>query len=472
MAGEARQKGWVPRIEGRSGPIYLAVADAIAEAIGAGALRPGERLPTHRALANALGVDLTTITRAYAEARGRGLLEATVGRGTFVRAEGATAVARPAAPDGAIDLGMNLPPQLAELPLGEMIPRDLGRLLAGPDAAGLLSYRTGAGTEEERAAGAAMLRPTLGSVDPDRVLVCPGAQVAFVVLLRMVAGPGDTVLTDIHTYPGLRGAAAELGIRLVAVTGDAEGMMPDAVERACRRRPRPSALYCIPTMQNPTTATMPLGRRDALAAVALRHGLKVIEDDAYGLLPAAPLPAIASLAPGIGFHVATLSKILSPALRVAYLIAPDPTAARTLATALRAHVLMPSPMLSALATRWIRDGTAGTALAAIRRECVARQRVAREVLPAGCFDAHPEGLHLWLRLPSRWDRLLFAAHLRRQGLAVVPNDAFAVDPSAPPAGMVRISLGAAPKREALRSALRSVAATLAGEPPEPFAGVV
>src|SRR3712207_644857 len=113
---ESRQNAdhWAPRPEGRAGPIYLAVADALAEGVRSGELRGGDRLPTHRALADALGVDLTTVTRAYAEARRRGLLDATVGRGTFVRgrqeleprrrAEGLGAVDF----TGVVDLSMNL----------------------------------------------------------------------------------------------------------------------------------------------------------------------------------------------------------------------------------------------------------------------------------------------------------------------------------------------------------------------------
>ncbi|MBR0679667.1 PLP-dependent aminotransferase family protein [Roseomonas eburnea] len=463
---------WTRRIDDQEGPIYLAIAEAIGAAIAAGEIRGGERLPTHRALAEALGVDLTTVTRAYAEARRRGLLQATVGRGTFVRQETAVPSPRAGAQDGPVDLGMNLPPLPAELALPDLLQRGLARLLAGPDTADLLTYRTGAGATAERAAGATWLRPTLGEVAAERVLVSPGAQPALLAVLGAVAGAGETVLTDALTYPGIRGAAAQLGVRLLGVAGDAEGLLPEAVEAACRMGSRSKALYCVPTMHNPTAVTMTLARRRAIAEVARRHGLRVIEDDAYGLLPASPLPAIASLAPEICFHVATVSKVLSPALRVAYLAVPDARSAAQIAAVLRANVLMASPLLTGLMAAWVRDGTAGTILAAIRRECVARQRIARDILEAGSFDAHPEGLHLWLRLPERWDRLHFAAHLRRQGLAVVPSDAFAVDPSAPPVGAVRLSLGAAPSREALRGALRSVAEALRSEAALPFAEVV
>ena len=463
---------WTPRIEARDGPIYLAVAEAIGVAVATGELRAGERLPTHRALADALGVDLTTVTRAYAEARRRGLVEATTGRGTFVRAEGQPPPIRAAAQEGRVDLGMNLPPLPAEPSLPALIQRGLAALLARPDAADLLTYRTGAGTEEERAAGAAWLRPVLGEVGPERVLVSAGAQPALLALLGMLAGPGEIVLADAFTYPGIRGAAAQLGVRLAAVAGDEDGISPEAVEQACRAEPRPKALYCVPTIHNPTALTMPLARRQAIAEVARRCGLSVIEDDPCALLPSAPLPAIASLAPEIGFHVATVAKVLSPALRVAYVAVPDARCAAQLGAALRANVLMASPLLSGLMTCWVRDGTAGTVLAAVRREAAARQGIAREVLPANSFAAHPEGLHLWLRLPERWDRLHFAADLRRQGLAVVPSDAFAIGPAGSPAGAVRISLGAARHRGELRAALHSVAQALGAEVPLPFAEVV
>jgi DNA-binding transcriptional MocR family regulator len=218
---------------------------------------------------------------------------------------------------------------------------------------------------------------------------------------------------------------------------------------------------------------MPLGRRQAIAEAARRHHLHIVEDDAYGLLPSRPLPAIASLAPDISYYISTMSKVLSPALRVAYLVAPDARGAGRLNAALRANVLMASPLLTGLLAAWIHDGTADGVVSTIRRESAARQKMAREILPAPSFDAHPEGLHLWLRLPSRWNRLDFVAHLRRQGgLAVVPSDAFVVAAAGSLPDAVRVSLGAAPSREDLRRALRFIAAALREDGLTPFSEVV
>ena len=470
MDEPARKQVWTPQIDGTDRPIYLAIADAIHTAITAGELNAGDRLPTHRALADALGVDLTTITRAYAEARRRGLLQATVGRGTFVAPKAQPQTARLRRPEDPIDLTMNLPPLPPDL--ADCLQRGVLRLLAGSEPAELLTYRSGAGTPEERTAGAVWLRPTLGDTDPERVLVCPGAQPALGAVLRAVAEPGDVVIADKLTYPGMRAAAIQLGIRLLGVDADAEGLLPDAVDKACQEI-QPKALYCVPTIHNPTAVTVPLERRHALAETARRNRLHIIEDDAYGLLPSVPLPALAALAPGISFHLATVSKVLSPALRAAYLVVPDARWAAQLCAVLRASVLMAAPLLTGLLTAWIQDGTAGAVASRIRRESVARQTIAREILPAGSFNAHPEGLHVWLPLPPRWDRRDFVAQLRRQGgLAVVPSDAFAVSADRPVPEAVRISLGAAPSREALRGALRSVAAVLRQEVLMPFSEVV
>ena len=470
---------WLVGVAEADGPIYLAITDAIAAAIATDELKKGERLPTQRALAEALGVDLTTVTRAYAEARRRGLLQATVGRGTFVRTREPLQAASADAPSthasaGAVDLSMNMPPPIDAPSVRDLIGQGFADLLARSDAAQLSTYRTGAGTEAERSAGALWLRPTLGNVDPERILISPGAQPALLAVLASTMSAGDVVLTGQHIYPGFHSAAGQLGVRLVPVACDAEGMVPEAVSEACRGAPRPRGLYCVPTIDNPTTVTMPLARRHAIAEIAERHGLIVIEDDAYGRLPSEPIAAITALAPGIGFHIATLSKTLSPALRIAFVMAPDLRQAARLSAHLRASILMCSPLLSGLVTSWIEDGTAELLALALRREAAARQRIAREVLPEGSFDAHPEGLHLWLHLPAHWDRLSFVAHLQRQnGLAVVPSDAFAIgDHRAPAAEAARISLGAAAGRDKLRSALHVVTKALEGDVPAQYAEIV
>src|SRR5215469_17039977 len=104
---------WLPAIAEARGPVYLRIVDALSADIASGRLRRGQQLPTHRSLARTLGIDLTTVTRAYTEARERGLTEARVGQGTFV-AESLVPVRNADMPAPAFDLSMNLPPQPLE----------------------------------------------------------------------------------------------------------------------------------------------------------------------------------------------------------------------------------------------------------------------------------------------------------------------------------------------------------------------
>jgi len=468
MSGDSSIEFWRSRFDRTHGPLYLAIADAIGRGIDAQELRGGDRLPPQRLLATALDVDLTTVTRGYAEARRRGLVDATVGRGTFVRGTAWASDAAGGTPP-LVDMSMNLPPQPRDPSLRDMLRVGLAGLLQQADMAALMTYHLGAGAPQDRAAGADWLRPVLGEVAPARTLVCTGAQCAITALLTLLARPGDTILTEPLTYQRFRAAARQLGIRLSAVAADADGLLPEALDEACRSL-APKAIYCIPTMHNPTAVTMSPARRQAVAEVALRHRVAVIEDDAYGRLPRQPIAAIATLAPEITYYIGSLSKCLSPGLRIAYLVAPGQADAARLETSVRASSLMPPPLMTALVTGWIRQGTAEALCEGIRHEIVARQAIARELLPADSFAAHPEGPHVWLTLPSRWHRMAFSAHVRGLGLAVAPSDPFAV--AEPPPNAVRIGLGAAESQAALRTALQSVASVLRAEAPPELCEVV
>jgi DNA-binding transcriptional MocR family regulator len=455
---------WITDAQAATGPRYLAIANAIGAAMDRGALAPGDRLPPHRALAAALGVDLTTVTRAYAEARRRGLVDSTVGSGTFIRA----------APDGevaqiSVDMSMNIPPAPADVSLRASLRDGLSRTLRGADVATLMAYRAGAGTREERAAGAAWLAPSCGGTLPaSRVLLASGAQSAMLAIAGILVRRGDRVATEAMTYPGFRALAAHLGLTLVPVAGDAEGMRPDALDAVCRDGVK--AIYCTPSIQNPTTATMGRGRRGDIVAVARRHELPVIEDGAYDLYPHDPAPSLCALAPERVYHVATTAKALSPGLRLAYIVVPE-GAQGALIAAIRATAMMASPLLVSLVTGWIRDGTAQAILAGIRAEAVARQALAARLLPRGDFQAHPEGLHLWLTLPPPWSAPAFCAYVRGQGLALVPADAFRAG-DAPVPNAVRMALGVAADHARLEAALRAVATAMQTVPAMGFAHIV
>lgn len=458
MTVGATETTWLPAIRKANGPLYIAIADAIAADIAEGRLPEGTRLPPQRALAGALGIDFTTVSRAYNEARHRGLVEGRVGQGTYVKARRMKGL-QPAA-DGLVDMSMNLPPLFDDAALTMRLWSDIASLQGEHGLDLLMRYQAAGGALHNRAVGATWLRPRLGNIPAERVLTCAGAQSALVATISSLAKPGDTIAAEAIAYPGLRALAAHLGIKVVGIPIDENGMIPEELETICESS-KLTALYCNPTLHNPTTATLPAARRKAIVAIARNHGVAIIEDDAYGAIPVAGPPPLALLAPDIVYHIAGLAKCLSPALRIAYLVVPDRQSGIRLEGAIRATSGMAPPFNGAVATRWIEDGTAAEVLAAIRREVTIRQEMVSRLLPRDIVQTDPEGFHLWLHLPLPWTRGDFANRLRASGISVVTSDAFAIG-LAPEA--VRLGLGAARTHEELHRSLLAIADLLQQSP--------
>ena len=322
---------WIPDLTSHRGPRYLAIADALASDIRGSRLSPGDRLPTHRELAYQLGVTVGTVTRAYGEAERRGLIGGEVGRGTFVRSDIAvrasirsnapvtSTIAAATAQPNVIDFSINTPTDLdAGGEYEGMMRATLRELSDSASAGALLNYQSNGGNRTHREAGARLLAQFGVRVDPDRVLITAGAQHAIMVALGALTEPGDTVLTESLTWPGLRRLGDFLRFRVQGLPMDKDGILPDAFEAACRGR-NIKALYCVTNLQNPTSIVVPELRRRELAEVARRYGVKIVEDDVYGfLVPNAPQPMV-NFAPELGVFCSSVSKSMAPGLRVGYL---------------------------------------------------------------------------------------------------------------------------------------------------------
>jgi DNA-binding transcriptional MocR family regulator len=351
---------------------------------------------------------------------------------------------------------MNLPPPPQGVSLAGLLKETTAAILERTDAAALMAYHPGGGSLGQKTSAAAWLAPTLGEVAPERVLITPGAQTGLAALAALVPS-GGTVVVEPLIYPGVLGLARELGLQLAVCPTDADGMDPEALARLCAELD-PTAVYLNPTAQNPTAVTMPLARRREIAEVARTADIWIVEDDPYSRLFDAPLPAVATLAPERTFYLATLSKCLSPGLRTAFLVPPPGPIAERTAESLGAVALMPSPLIAAVVSAWIREGTADRLLAGVRREARARRALVAEVLPQARGAA--EGIHVWLDLPAG----LAAERLHRlaqeKGLSLVTAEAFAAGEDHPSG--LRISLGGPAKQATLRGALESVAALVGG----------
>jgi DNA-binding transcriptional MocR family regulator len=450
---------WSPWLQAGKGPRYLAIVEALAHDLSSGLLPPAGRLPTHRELADRLGVSVGTVSRAYAEAARRGLVSGEVGRGTFARgAESASGDAADA--EGLVDLGQNHPPDPPAQPQRAALLAALGSVIAQRDAGRLLDYPAAGGNAADRQAGASWIGRAGVEASADEVLVCTGSQHGLTVVLATLLEPGDLLLTEALTYAGVKAVAGLLHLRLRGLPIDAQGLRPDALEDACREGGA-KALYLIPTHHNPTTAVMPEKRRREIVAVARAHGLAVVEDDVHGLLPEERPRPIAALAPERSYYLTSTSKTLAPGLRIAYVAAP-PSMVPRLAASLRATTWAVAPLTAAVASAWILDGAADALLMARRQEARERQAIARERLAGADLQTQPEAYYLWLRLPDPWRGDAFAAEARARGVLVTPAEAFAVGREAAPHA-VRLCVGAARTRAALGRGLDVVAGLLRAE---------
>ena len=455
---------WMPELQGRTGPRYLAVADALADDVARGALAPGSRLPTHRELADRLGVTVGTVSRAYREARSRGLIVGEVGRGTFVRGDrGQRPSPSLSIPEpsqrGVVDLSLNY---LRLDGMGPIVKRSLDDLCRTEGVASLLeNYYPQAGSADHRAAGSRWLARSGLDVEPDRVLVCCGAQHAIAVALMGSVRPGDGMLFGRLTYPAVVALARSMNLDVHGVDMDEHGLLPQSLEDACRAH-KARVLYTMPNVQNPTSRVMPLARRREIADVAERHGLIIIEDDVSGFLLDDPPASLVSMYRHRGFFVSSLSKSLAPGLRVGFVALPEGDRSRFV-DALWATTVMAPPFMAELAARWIDDGTADILLEGRRNEALRRQAIVAEELVGVPYESHPGALQCWIPLPAPWTAAEFVRRAAARGVLVNTSDTFAVGREAEPA--IRVVLGGARSHEELRAGLRILADLIGGALP-------
>ena len=444
---------WLPRLAVHGGPRFLQIADALQAAVAEGALKPGDRLPPQRLLAARLAVDLTTVTRAYDEARRRHLLEGRGARGSYVAAP-------KVALNSILDLSMNTPPPPEGVDFNDLLKQGLSHILMRADTDRLMTYHQAGGSDSDRQAGAQWLEPVLGHLDAQQLVVCPGAQAAIAALMLALTKPGDVILAEPLGYPGLRAAATQFGRTLMVVEADQHGMLPERLEQACRQH-KPGLLYLNPTLHNPTATTMPPQRRQEIASIAQRCQLRIVEDDPYWrLADTAPRP-LATHAPEQVYYISTLSKCLTPGLRVAYVLIRDPQERERFLAALRSFALMVAPLNAALATQWIFDGSADGLMQGVRKEARLRHWMARDIL-AGRYSGTGDGLHVWLDLPAYWSPSQLARAADSEGIAVTPAEAFAMGRGS--ANAIRISLGGIKDRERLQAGLQGLSRLLARRP--------
>jgi DNA-binding transcriptional MocR family regulator len=318
-----------------------------------------------------------------------------------------------------------------------------------------------AGQVPQRAAGAAWLARAGVEVSPEEVVVTTGGQEALAVALIANVKAGDTVLVEELTYGGVKTLAALLRIKLVPVAMDAEGLLPEALEQACLRT-NPSLLYLMPNLHNPTGCVLPLERRKRVAELARRFGFRVLEDDVAGFLLEAPPAPIASLAPERTLFVTSLSKSLSPSLRVGYLAARGELLEAVQAAHAALTWMTPALMVE-IASFAITSGMVARVVEKKRAELKKRRALFAPLAKQLVTRSHPDAPCLWAELPEPWRVEEFVAAAERAGVLVTGAEVFATTRTHTPQA-VRLCLGAPAARAEVETAVARLGEILAGAP--------
>jgi DNA-binding transcriptional MocR family regulator len=457
---------WLPKLVDDGGPKYLALTRALRDAIRAGDLAEGAQLPTVRDLAFRLGVTPGTVSRAYQITTQEGLLEATVGRGTFVAARSPRLGPTEALfhdrdrsfVAGRVDLRSPHLPEVGQSGyIGEAMQRialNIGREW--------IDYTHQSDESELRELVVDWLSPrVLGQISADDIMLTHGGQSAiglvFDVCLR---GDRPVVLIEDLAYPGFRYAARAARAEVVGIELDDEGICPEALEEACRRYGA-QVLCLTPVAQNPTTARMSAARMAQIVSIARRYDLQIIEDECYTYAES-EVPALRALAPERVWHAGSMSKTISAALRFGYVVCPiGMGGAGRLAAQHRFFAL--SLPVTALMTDLFRTGAAEEIRKRVHQEFSSRLQVMVNRL--GAFDlSWQAGIPFaWLRLPQGWRAYTFTRMAEEQGVLLRAADQYAmINGRAPNA--VRLAIAGNLARQDYEAGLASLAHLLPRPP--------
>jgi DNA-binding transcriptional MocR family regulator len=450
---------WMPDLRSVEGTKYLSLYDAITEAIDRGQLKAGERLPTQRALAAALGVNIVTISKAIAEAGRRGILVTRRGGGTYVAAPDRASGQMVGPESGTTDLSINIPPIA---PVRAILDETIGVVARRHNSDTLLGYSTPGGAFHDREVASTWIATRGLDVAPDKLILTHGAYEGLFGALAALTRPGDVVACEGINYTGIRRLGELCGLKLVGVDVDERGMRADSLASILKDG-KAKAIVCTPVTLNPTTATQDAERRKAIVDLAKQHSVPIVEDDIYGQLAGDRTPPMAAYWPQGVIYISGLSKCIAAGLRVGYLYVPDPFRSRARDALLRLSWTAPSFHI-AISTELIRSGHAAACAAAHRTEALKRMQLARKILrelfvPKGDVAAY----HGWMRVPEPWQEQDATAAFRRHGILVSPAHDFVIGARATPSA-IRLGLGGVEDINVLERALVSIADLLIMRP--------
>lgn len=427
---------WVPDLSEAGRSKYKALADGIRAAVAEGKLTSGTQLPPVRELAYQLSVTPGTVARAYSVLTEEGVLQAGVGRGTFV-AEGGAPVDEAVSWPRVLNLRSPLLPDVGQSLLLRDAMRKVADTMPGPEFMNYPDRRQD--LPLRRALRRWMADLPIGNFTAEDIVLTHGAQNALMLVLQTVLqGPDPAVAVESLTYPGFRRAAELCRARVVGIPCDDEGPIVEALEQAVREQG--VQIFCTSSeVNNPTVRHTSSARRREIAALAQRLGLHVLDDDCYAIGPHKD-ESYYSLLPELGWYVSSTSKSLTPALRVGYVVAPRPRVADLVRTATFSYFGLSRP-LTEIALEFLTDPRMLSVAAKVRARMNELVRLTVNHLGGHQVAWHEDVPFLWVALPFGWRAAQFARAAEGQGVMLKGAEEFVLRDARAP-HMIRIAVNA------------------------------
>jgi DNA-binding transcriptional MocR family regulator len=416
---------WSPDLLHGPGPKYKAVVDVIRSQIASGGMASGVKLPPVRELAWQLKITPGTVARAYTILTDDGTLRAEVGRGTFVAQH--DKIEAPLGPIEIDSIRHNSPemaghvnlysPHLPSVGQAGLIRRLMAEVAQDPPS-GVMHYPSRNGAEPARAAMAEWLKGTpIGPVEARDVVLSHGGQSAIMLIFQTILrGRRPVVFIEELAYPGFRRTAELLRAEVVPIAMDADGVMPDALEAAALRHPEGQIFCTSPEVHSPTCKFTPMARRHEIVEVARRHDLQIMEDDCYRM-GRAEGTGYRQLAPERGWYLSSLSKSITPALRVGCAIAPRGLENALHRTAEHSYFGLATPLTDLVSKLLVHSELPAISETVLK---VMGHYVQTAVNVLGGYDLRwrADVPFLWLSLPQGWRASAFCQAAEKQGVQI------------------------------------------------------
>jgi DNA-binding transcriptional MocR family regulator len=446
---------WKPDISNKKGPLYKVLADLLEDDIKNGTLKPGDKLPPQRELADYLDVNLSTISRTFKLCEQKGLISGTIGKGTYISSDAnvSSTLLNPAKTKNLIEMGAAHP----TYEQNKYVIKFIEDMLKKSNLDKFLEYSSPCGTLVQKSSGVKWVKKAYLDTIEENILLASGGQNALSSILSSLFQPGDRIGTDPLIYSGLKTLAKMLGIQLVPITQENNEMSPLALKNYCKNNEL-KGIYLIPDHQNPTTHSMSLKTRKELAEIAKKYNMIIIEDGINSILSENHTTPIAALAPDNTIYISSISKTLCAGLRISFIVVPS-IYKKALELALYNINMMVSPFNAEIVHQLI-NSPIGDKIVQERKEMiVSRNYLTDSILKDYTLLGDEHCYFRWLLLPEGWTGKTFETCAKNAGVQVYCAERFAVGNTPVPAA-ARISIVAPKNLDELERGLDIIKAIL------------